>query len=266
MQVTEPTTPYIGASMSNLIQASAATEPKRRRGRHAHCDPYQEGDGMMRTARGEHYFAVSEFGEAFGVGMVHSDDQGRRTRYEHHDPAIALRAGLEVARYSWVRAVAVISEEAAPAQVSLAVTFAAHLYDVRHARGLRGACVTSTGRPDLLSCEIPDELCCIPHLTTVQDPDGSRREVVVREVLTRERLDVWLNHTGVSKPVDLDTLERRLPYLIALRRAARQGRLPDSSAAHELRELLNKRYLSILLVMQRPDLFVTLAPLPEDRP
>ncbi|WP_433358868.1 hypothetical protein [Streptosporangium sp. CA-115845] len=201
----------------------------------------------MITSTGERYFSATELGDSFGPGVVSNDERQSRLYYEQRDPVIALRAALAVARRSWVHAVAVICEQASPVQASLAVTFAEHLHQVRRARGLHGACVTSARRPDLPS----SAMCRIPHLATIEHSGTPRHDVVVWEVMSRERLGAWLGHTTV----DLNELEQQLPYLVALRRNARQGRLPDTAAARELRALLDRRYLSILMVLQHPDLF-----------
>jgi hypothetical protein len=187
----------------------------------------------MITGSGEQYFSAAELSESFGPGLVSSDHVHGRIWYEEPDPLIALHAGLVVARLSGVLAVAVIADHAGSVAASLAVAFAEHLVQVRRAGDLQGACLTSSSRPEFCS----NAICRIPHLVTVEDGDRRRRDMVIWEIMTHERLGDWVGHTAV----DLDKLERQLPYLVALRRSARQGRLPPTPAARELRLLLESR-------------------------
>jgi len=209
------------------------------------------------TQQGERWFTAADAAKLFGPGIVTSSTTGRRVWYEEHDPAAAVRVALGVARRSWVDAVAVAPVGAALAQAGLALAFAKHLHEVRRRHGLHGAWVTSPLRPPLPRLG----LCRLPHLVTAAGPDGTWQDIAVWEVMTEERFTEWLGRETVG----LAELEARLPRLLALRRAVREGTLPDTQAVRELQELLRTRCLSTRLVLERPNFFDSLIAFKEER-
>ncbi|WP_329080147.1 hypothetical protein [Streptosporangium sp. NBC_01469] len=211
----------------------------------------------MITQQGERWFTAADAAELFGPGVVTGSTTGRWVWYEEHDPAAAVRVALGVARRSWVDAVAVAPAGAALAQAGLALAFAKHLHKVRRERGLRGAWVMSPLQPPLPRLR----LCRIPHLVTAAGPDGAWQDVVLWEVMTEARFTAWLGR----EPVGLAGLDARLPRLLGLRRAARDGTLPDTQAVRALQELLRTRCLSTRLVLEHPNLFESLITLKEAR-
>ncbi|MFD8560639.1 hypothetical protein ACFV1N_25480 [Streptosporangium canum] len=205
----------------------------------------------------ERYFTSADIGALFEPGVVTSSICRRRVWYEEHAPVPAMRMALAVARRSWVRAAAIVPSGAAPAQAGLALAFAEHLHQLR-SRHLPGACVTSPLAPTLPQAA----LCRIPHLVTVQGPDAAWQDAVVWEVMSPERFRQWFHRD----PAGLEAIEARLPQLVALRRLARNGALPDSPAGRALAELLCTRYLSIRLVLEHPELFAALLSPKETHP
>ncbi|WP_066374684.1 hypothetical protein [Herbidospora mongoliensis] len=212
----------------------------------------------MITAQGERLFSAQDAGALFSPGVV-TGGAKRRVSYEEHDPVVAVRLALGLARRSWVEAVAVAPAGVVLAHTGLALAFSGHLSTVRGRRGGEAACVTSPVRPPLPK----PRLLRIPHLVTAAGPDGSWGDVVVWEVMTREQFSSWLDH---GPPIDLGGVEARVPQLIALRRAAREGTLPDTPAVRALHELLRTRYWSIRLVLQHQDLFDSLLSPKETHP
>ncbi|NJC66235.1 hypothetical protein HC028_17240 [Planosporangium flavigriseum] len=135
-----------------------------------------------------------------------------------------------------------------PNRLALAVAFSAHLAAVRSRRQLHGVWITATDRPRL-----PDGMLRLPHLVSMVTAPGQLQDVVVWELIRADDARRWLGGPLPHLPV-----EDRLPALLRLRAAHRQGRLPDTPAARRLSILLGRRYLSIRLVYQHPDLFTQL--------
>ncbi|MFI9591180.1 hypothetical protein [Nonomuraea sp. NPDC052265] len=207
------------------------------------------------TPQGERYFTASDVGGIFDPGVVTSSKHRRRVWYEEHNLNAAVRIALVVSRRSWLDAVTVVPAGVALAEAGLALAFGEHLYEVRCRRGMRRACVTSPVKPPLPR----GGLCRLPHLATVQGPDGVWRDVAVWEVMPADRFRSWLGRDSV----DLRTIEEWLPTLLALRGAVRAGALPDTPTARALQELLTTRYMSIRLVLEHPNLFASLLSLKE---
>lgn len=212
----------------------------------------------MITAQGERLFTAQEAGLLLSPGVVTCGAR-RRVWHEEHDPLAAVRLALTSAQRSWVEAVAIAPTGIALAQTGLALAFSRHLSQIRGRRSGEAACVTSPVPPSLPK----SRLCRIPHLVTAAGPDGVWGDAVVWEVMTVERLRSWLDR---DLPIDLQQVEARIPQLIALHRAAREGTLPETPGVRVLRELLRTRYLSIRLVLQHQDLFDSLLSPKETHP
>ncbi|WP_061294106.1 hypothetical protein [Herbidospora cretacea] len=212
----------------------------------------------MITAQGERLFTAQDASGLLSPGVVTSGAR-RRVWHEEHDPAAAVRLALTSARRSWVEAVAIAPTGTALARTGLALAFSKHLSTVRGRRSGEAACVTSPLPPTLPK----PRLLRIPHLVTAAGPDGVWGDTVVWEVMTAERLGSWLDR---GHPINLQKVEACVPQLIALRRAVREGTLPDTPASRVLRELLRTRYLSIRLVLQHQALFDSLLSTKETHP
>ncbi|NJC74091.1 hypothetical protein HC031_30905 [Planosporangium thailandense] len=141
-----------------------------------------------------------------------------------------------------------------PDRLALAAAFSAHLAAVRSRRHLPGVWITATDRPQLA-----DGTLRLPHLVAVVAGVDQVRDVVVWELIRTTDAVRWLGAPVPDLPV-----EDHLPALLRLRAAHREGRFPDTPAARQLAALLDRRYLSIRLVYQHPDLFTQL--LTEDLP
>ncbi|WP_062356240.1 hypothetical protein [Herbidospora yilanensis] len=212
----------------------------------------------MITAQGERFFTAQDAARLLSPGVVTSGAR-RRVWHEEHDPAAAVRLALTSAQRSWVEAVAIAPTGTALAETGLALAFSKHLSTIRGRRSGEAACVTSPVPPPLPKTGLRR----IPHLVTAAGPDGFWGDTVVWEVMTLERLSSWLER---SHPIDLENVEAHVPQLIALRRAVREGTLPDTPASQVLRELLRTRYLSIRLVLQHQALFDSLLSPKETHP
>lgn len=196
-------------------------------------------------------FTASDMHAMYGPGVVSVSWHRRRVWCEIRDPRAAMRVALQMATRPWVDAVTVLPPNASVSEGGLALAFGEHLHQVRKRRNLHGAWVTSPCRPPLPR----SRLCRLPHLVTVEGPDGEWCDTVVWEVMTADQFTEWL-----GRPPDelVRRLEEWLPGLLRLRAAAREGHLPDSRPHHMLRGLLAARYLSIRLVLEHPHLFSTL--------
>ncbi|MEU6718358.1 hypothetical protein ABZ897_43405 [Nonomuraea sp. NPDC046802] len=202
---------------------------------------------MNATGPGERLFTAADTATLFAPGIVVAHGR-RRVWHPESDPAAAVRAAMDLSRRAWPDAVVLVPENARLAQASLALAFAQHLHEVRRRRELYGACVTSPSKPPLPR----GNLFRVPHLVTMQEPQrGCWSDTVVWEVMTRDRIRAWL---GQPSQV-LAGLEEQVPALLALRGAVRENRLPDTPDAQKLRNVLQKRYLSIRLVLEHRPLF-----------
>lgn len=167
-------------------------------------------------------------------------------------PTLAEAGVMAVARRGAIAVVLHPGGDADPARLALA--FALHL-DLRRWRGPEPVrpCVTSRYPPHLSS----GQLVRLPHLIAHRLLSGSIEDLTVWEVMVAERARCWL---GGPMPGEdkLLLIEQKLPGLLALRRQARAGRLPNTEAGRRLANCLTSRYLSIRMVYQHIDLFLAL--------
>jgi hypothetical protein len=145
-------------------------------------------------------------------------------------------------------AVEAVALRTGDAGAGIALAFAEHLDAVRRSRGQPSSgCVTAWTAPEVGAGRVR-----LPHLVTVRETPDRLRDAVVWEAMELDRARDWL---GGELP-DQRFFEDRLEALLELRRRARVGALPGTSAGRRLEALLEGgRKLSILLVYRNAELF-----------
>lgn len=165
----------------------------------------------------------------------------------------AESAAIRLGGRAGVHTVSLVAATTDTARGALVSAFAEHLAEVRAGRLLHGVWITAASRPDPQPGWVR-----LPHLLTIT-ADGGLDDTVVWELMPAAVVPRWL---GGLLP-DQSFIESRLDALLALRRAARDGRLPATVAGRHLAGLLRDRYLSLRLVYQHPQLFSALLPIGE---
>ncbi len=160
---------------------------------------------------------------------------------------IRAQAALRLAARPGVRTVTIVGNRSNPQRLAIACTYAAHLAAARTSLRRTGPAITAEHPP-----VTPPGTVRVPHLVTTTGT--VTKDLVVWELMTVEQALSWL---GPALP-DPRLVESRIPQLLALRAAARCGRLPATDAGRRLAGLLTDRPLSIRLVYQHPALFAEL--------
>lgn len=157
------------------------------------------------------------------------------------------RIGLHATIRPGVRAVSLTPAGPDLHQVRAAVQVA---YRLAHPSG-RATGGPGPTRARLTSIHPPatvDRSMRLPHLVTVRHATGTRlvslEETVVWELVPRIAAPEWSR----IRPNDQTFIEANLPGLLALRAAARHGRLPDSPAGQRLADALAGRPLTTAAV------------------
>jgi hypothetical protein len=186
-----------------------------------------------------------------------------------------------VAARPGVLSVVITAADAVPGDVGLAAAFAEHLGTVREraasGTGAHHRVVVAAHRPGT-----PPGTLRIPHLAAVAAGPVGRRTVtdrVIWEVMPQHMHARWLDLTpgihcaaedqvatrsrcvtrGDTRPPGRPFFEANIEGLLRLRKAVREGRIPETASGGALRRLLDSgRYLSIRTVYQNPLLMMNL--------
>ncbi|HEU4965899.1 MAG TPA: hypothetical protein VFT53_00270 [Candidatus Saccharimonadales bacterium] len=129
----------------------------------------------------------------------------------------------------------------------LPITFSQYLTDLRTKnKGLATPCLISADPP-----RTPTNYVRIPHLVAYEPNHGTILDTIMWELLAKKEAVQWL---GSPLP-DQQSIEAHLPDLLQLRSFVRTDRLPTTAVYGELKQLLSRRYLSMLFVYQHHQLF-----------
>lgn len=166
---------------------------------------------------------------------------------EHRAAAGPAARALQVVQEAGIAAAATY----APGQEQqswAALLFSAHLAGHRSARAIKPVpCLTSAARPE----PVPGGIVRIPHLAGFASAGGRVSDRVIWELMTAADAMAWL---GGPLP-DQGWFEERLPSLLTLRKAFREGTLPDQPSCTLLRaKITGPGYLSIRHAYQNPAL------------